>query len=319
MKNFQKLLFFIVGVCVLTSCFLYKDASPAIKSPRTVATTPKLKQAKDDAVLWYVTGGKLSSPSYLLGTFHVVGGSYIDSIPGFKKAWTHVDRLVTEQDLSQEASTKIMTYMQAAMIMPADTTYDVLSTPQDLKILKDALERNGLGDQSMLKFRPSVIGLMLQLAEYSKIIDENGKEGAMDRNLQKRALRDKKENAFFEIPEQAARYMRILFTSKSLGRQYEDLLNDIKSEDSLKRQTNQMILNYKHGYLHRLSTDIDKMDSVLRNVLVYERNQLWLEKIIPYIESAPTLIAVGSGHLVGKEGLIEILRSKGYKVTPILK
>ncbi|MBA2334195.1 MAG: TraB/GumN family protein [Blastocatellia bacterium] len=31
----------------------------------------------------------------------------------------------------------------------------------------------------------------------------------------------------------------------------------------------------------------------------------------------PTFIAVGAGHLGGKNGVIRLLRARGYKLTPI--
>lgn len=52
-------------------------------------------------------------------------------------------------------------------------------------------------------------------------------------------------------------------------------------------------------------------------VLMVERNQLWAERIPAIIKEKPTLLAVGSGHLAGNKGLIELLKAKGYQVTPV--
>jgi uncharacterized protein YbaP (TraB family) len=53
-------------------------------------------------------------------------------------------------------------------------------------------------------------------------------------------------------------------------------------------------------------------------LLVDERNLMWLPKIESQIKTGQCFIAVGLGHLEYKEGLINLLRKKGYKLTPII-
>jgi uncharacterized protein YbaP (TraB family) len=49
--------------------------------------------------------------------------------------------------------------------------------------------------------------------------------------------------------------------------------------------------------------------------LVTERNVAWIPKIEELVKSRnDALIVVGAGHLVGKQGLVELLRAKGYTV-----
>ena len=49
-----------------------------------------------------------------------------------------------------------------------------------------------------------------------------------------------------------------------------------------------------------------------------ERNEKWIATIPSIIKDKSTLIAVGSAHLAGEKGLINLLKAKGYKVTPVL-
>lgn len=50
---------------------------------------------------------------------------------------------------------------------------------------------------------------------------------------------------------------------------------------------------------------------------VKERNELWTPRIIAFTDIKNCFIAVGVGHLIGKYGLINKLRKKGYAVTPV--
>ncbi len=47
------------------------------------------------------------------------------------------------------------------------------------------------------------------------------------------------------------------------------------------------------------------------------RTKKWLPKIIDMMARKSTLVAVGNWHLSGMQGLIALLREKGYEVTPI--
>ena len=51
------------------------------------------------------------------------------------------------------------------------------------------------------------------------------------------------------------------------------------------------------------------------------RNHNWMPKLVELLkdkDASNNLIAVGSLHLVGQEGLIELLRKEGLELTPVL-
>ena len=52
-----------------------------------------------------------------------------------------------------------------------------------------------------------------------------------------------------------------------------------------------------------------------RGTVVYG-NRNWLPKIEEFLRGDKnTIVIVGAGHLVGKDGVVELLRKKGLKVT----
>lgn len=51
--------------------------------------------------------------------------------------------------------------------------------------------------------------------------------------------------------------------------------------------------------------------------LIADRNAHMIERALPLIEKGGLFIAVGSLHLPGQKGLVERLRARGYKVTPL--
>ena len=56
-------------------------------------------------------------------------------------------------------------------------------------------------------------------------------------------------------------------------------------------------------------------DPALHEALLAGRNRRWAEVIAPLLEGTPRpLIAVGTAHLVGPEGLAALLEAKGYRI-----
>jgi uncharacterized protein YbaP (TraB family) len=49
--------------------------------------------------------------------------------------------------------------------------------------------------------------------------------------------------------------------------------------------------------------------------IIVERNRRWLPEIEKFLQhESGTLVAVGAAHLVGRNGIIEMLKTKGYSV-----
>ena len=58
--------------------------------------------------------------------------------------------------------------------------------------------------------------------------------------------------------------------------------------------------------------DGTKASPEIYKVLFVERNRRWMPKIEACLEGARCMIVVGAGHLVGADGLISLLRARGY-------
>jgi len=53
----------------------------------------------------------------------------------------------------------------------------------------------------------------------------------------------------------------------------------------------------------------------LHQKIIVERNQRWLPEIEKLIQQASgAMVVVGAAHLVGKDGIVEMLKAKGYSV-----
>ena len=54
------------------------------------------------------------------------------------------------------------------------------------------------------------------------------------------------------------------------------------------------------------------------DLLLYTRNRSWVQQMEPIMQEKSTLFAVGAGHLGGENGVLDLLRKKGYNLRPIV-
>ena len=58
----------------------------------------------------------------------------------------------------------------------------------------------------------------------------------------------------------------------------------------------------------------------LYQTLIVDRNNKWVRNIEGYLNgSGNTMVVVGAAHLVGADGLVNLLRKRGYKVVKLQK
>jgi uncharacterized protein YbaP (TraB family) len=59
-------------------------------------------------------------------------------------------------------------------------------------------------------------------------------------------------------------------------------------------------------------------DGQFEQNLLIERNQRWIPVMEKAMNDKASFFAVGAGHLGGPEGVLELLRKRGYRVTPVM-
>ncbi|MNE88753.1 TraB family protein [compost metagenome] len=68
--------------------------------------------------------------------------------------------------------------------------------------------------------------------------------------------------------------------------------------------------------LAKLILESDQLGSSA-DELLDKRNQNWIPKMEELMKTKSCFFAVGAGHLGGPNGVIQLLRQKGYEVTPV--
>lgn len=291
---------------------------------------------EDDGILWEITGND-AKKSYILGTCHAVEGNFLDSIPGFATAWFHAEKIMTECEVNRSLLTKNENSGENATKMPSDTTYAMLLDSADLAKL-DSLFRGGFSTISKLKpfIITPLVKKMMNGTSKSVSTKKSQPRANMDAEIQLRCREYGKIIAYCEDSEvqlNLNRYMRNIMINMPLSQQAEMLHNVLVNNDTVnsnKNNQDDLVRKYKAGSIRfvnmdELSTDTEGImlspDIVQKiyDMTFTNRNNSWMPIIEKHINEAPTLIAVGFGHLIGANGLIAQLRKQGYIVNPITK
>jgi uncharacterized protein YbaP (TraB family) len=98
------------------------------------------------------------------------------------------------------------------------------------------------------------------------------------------------------------------------------LLHSVANFEQQKAEFKKLMELYPHGNLkeifeftlHPTDNNPDFIDAFYT-----KRNQEWLPKIEKMVKDKPAFIAIGISHLEGEQGIIKLLESKGFKLTPI--
>lgn len=264
----------------------------------------------ENSLLWEISGKGLQKSSYLFGTYHFADKGFIDTMKVLNDKLNLADAVVGELVMDKEMALKLAPHM-----MMKDNTLDSLLTPKEFKMVDDYLKTLGKYDlHKMNKLKPVMIQTIITQALAPKTFTATNP--AIDQYIQDYGKANQKKIFGLETIDDQA---KVLFGS-SLIRQKEMLVKSVKQVKKIKKGTQKLYQHYIDQNLKELekmftsSKDFtaEEMDGLLKN-----RNDKWMAQLPAMMQNQSLFIAVGAGHLVGKDGLIKGLRAQGYTVTAL--
>lgn len=263
------------------------------------------------ASVWEVT--KNGNTVYLGGTLHILSPGDYPLPTAYDKAYKNADTVVFETDLAALNSPEF-TQKTMALMMYTDgrTIKDDLSL-ETYQQLSDFLASRGLSIQQVSVMKPSMLGITLSMLEMQR---QGLTSQGVDNFFFELASKDDKHIDWFETPEEQ------LTILANLGQGEEDAyirytLEELKTMPDLLGPLKKYWRNGDMTGLYEFSMAEFKADypDVYADVLT-TRNKAWLPKIERFLTTPDTeLVLVGTMHMAGEEGVLSMLKAKGYKVT----
>lgn len=265
------------------------------------------------SLLWKVAGGGLSQPSYLYGTMHS------KSKKVFSFSETVLDKFEAADAFAAELSLDSASMIQAAqkMMVPENQSLHKLLRKKDYKLVDKTLQAElGFPLEAFDRYQPIFVMTTLQQTELV-----NGEmPAALDQYLYDKARKaGKKVYGVETIEEQSAALgsMPVKEQAKMLVKAVKSLEKD---RDKAKKENERMLDYYLKGDLNGLLSlfnDGEQMPAKMKDELLDKRNLVMADRIEPLVRKHSAFIAIGAAHFPGNNGLIELLRKKGFTVTPV--
>ena len=252
--------------------------------------------------------------SYILGTDHFYGGSFIDSLPGLKKKVRDAELFICE-DISLPGS--------------PEPTYDTLNykelfTKDEYSLVNNYLVRNGwveLRELDSANFPLyilliNVVGDKMSRLNNTKQLDEL----SMDRYLTGLARESKIELLALDSGYE--------FKDKKMGYAGKDKwLADVIVSFIKRVENNDTTINSKlsttdmteWNFNYKFKSDATDIGLPNAQELIIGRNAYWLPKLTQSLQHKRCFVAVGIGHLKYKVSLLTALMAKGFEVLPIMQ
>lgn len=275
------------------------------------AIAQKIKD--DNTLLWKISGNGLEKASYLFGTIHMICANDAVLSNNLKKAIRNSDEVYFEIDMDNLFE---MVGAMNKMKMLGDTTLKDLLSPEEYEKVKKYFEsRESLLPFSMLEtFKPILAASTLE--QSGMPCDETA---MMEQVIMQEAkANDKKIKGLETMSFQASVLDSIPY--KLQAQQLVAYIDSSGNNDASQKLLEAMFDAYRTQDLKKLeelTVESDAAMSAFTDIMLYHRNQNWVEKLKTILPDKALLIAVGAGHLPGEKGVINLLRKEGYKVTPV--
>lgn len=292
----QRTLWFVLMVMGLSSVDAQSGSKPLQKS-----------------LLWEISGNGLTKPSYLYGTIHMICKDDASLGDSLVAAIQRSDRVYFEVDMDNliEMFTALKDFK-----MRNDTTLADLLSKEDYEKVKEYMESksNLLPFSKLETYKPMLA---------SSLLMESGigceESVAMEQLIMEQAKKSGKRIEGLETMS----YQASIFDSIPYKLQAEQLLKYITeggSQSQADKQFDEMIEAYKAQDIEKLGEFVKEDESGLghyEDILIYNRNRNWVQKLKKLMPEKSLTIAVGAGHLAGENGVIKLLRKEGYTVKPV--
>ena len=278
-----------------TACKTTKSAVASNKAPNL-----------DKSLLWKIEGNGIK-PSYLFGTIHMIAQNDFFMNQPTKDAFSEMEQVVLELDMD-DPNMQMEMFSHAAM--KDGMTLDKLVTAEEYKQVDDFMKASLGGGLEMFKsWQPMLLSGILA----TKFIE--GPPASYEGSFVQMAGESNKEILGLEtVAEQLGAMGNITYEDQA-----KMLMESINDMDEAKKIFATLVETYKNQDVTGLQKMmIDQSGGVdFASALLDSRNENWIPKIGNFAKDKSTFFAVGSGHLGGVKGVINLLRKAGYKVTSV--
>jgi uncharacterized protein len=263
--------------------------------------------------VWAIRGAH--NTVYLAGSIHLLPAKDAALPPAFDRAYADSAKLVMELDLGKIDPLAVGGWMLEHGALPPGTTLRaVLGEERYTRVIAAAAEL-GLSAEILDAQAPWVVGLELADLEYVRLgLDP---QQGVEEQLVQRAQTDGKPTAGLETLDQELGGLEALPRQEQL-RLIDQTIAELKDSPA---ELQEVLSAWRNGDAAKLAALLSReyrSFPALYRPLVTARNERWVPQIQQLLRGQDNcLVVVGSLHLVGEGGLLELLRKDGFTATQL--
>lgn len=266
--------------------------------------------AEPDRALFWSLQKEGQHAGYLLGTIHSEDPRVLDFDGDFLEKLNGNERFAMElvPDLPTLAK------LAQAMLLPPGEDLETLIGIDCFQHVAAALADYGVPRAQLSRMKPWAAMMTLSVPP--------PKTGFfLDFSLSLRAAGNGLKVISLETLEEQLGFLEQM----PMEQQIEMLNQAVAEVDQVQQVHDRMVSAYLEGDLEILQAETDAQLSELGDEAreffiaegIHARNHRMLAALLPALEQGTVFTAVGALHLPGQDGLIQLLRNSGYKLTPL--
>lgn len=266
--------------------------------------------AQEKSFLWKVDSHQNSL--YILGSIHLLNKEAYPLKQSIENAFEQTNKLVLEIDLRSANSDKVQQLMLQKGASTDGTFLHQNVSKETYESVATRAKELGIDIRLLNSFKPWIVATTMAAVKLQQL-GFDSKLG-IDRYFADRAIRSNKPIGGLETAE----FQLGLFDQFSAKEQELLLRQSMNEMDHLERNVAEIVRAWKSGDVgslekHLLAGMRDYPE--IHQKVIEDRNRRWLPQIEGMLSRGENaLIVVGAAHLVGTNGVIQLLKSRGYRV-----
>lgn len=296
----------------------FRRAGLALALLWALEPTQALAQARGAAVaarpaskglIWAVE--RDGKTSWLVGSLHLLPPEAYPLPAAVEAAFQSAETLIEEADPDELRTPEAAAELLKRAFFPSGQTLQASLAASTFKVIVERATQAGLPVDAVQRMRPWMVAVTLAALE----MQSAGFDPALgiDRHFRDRALAMKKP---VRTLEGALEQVAML---EALGPALQDALviEALQGASTEVTQVRTLMTAWLAGdasAIERLLVDSAKDSPAIHQALFTDRNKRWVPKIEACLAAGRCMVVVGAGHLVGTDGLVDLLSRRGYRL-----
>ncbi len=268
------------------------------------------KAENENVCIWKIESD--SNTVYLMGSIHFLKEADYPLDDKYDLCFEDAENVVFELNFDSTQTPAFQQYTVLKAFYPQGETFQGSVSDSTYTLVKTKFLELGVPVEKLNTLQPWFIAITMLSLNLQKI-GFDPKLG-VDMHFFEMAKEAQKNILGLETPE----YQLDLLSTLGGEDQEDFIIQTIDQFDDMESVLQDLVDAWDVGDLEKLDKLLNKGFEeypALKQSLLIDRNYNWLEDVIEYTkDNEDYLVIVGSGHLAGEEGLVELLEAKGYSV-----